>query len=470
MALEYYTPGVYVEEISSSSVSMTAAPTNIVGFLGETRIGSVNAPTKIASFAEYFEKFIGYTLKDKMTPRGTVAKDVDGNVLKENVPNDKLTDLDWAVYIFFANGGGKCHVVSVNHASDASDAAAKLNEALSKEQAALSGAKDKKAAEASIAAIKKDIAASKENNTASNIDKLLVGADGGPNKRTGLACFKDVGEVSLLCAPGVTSATVLLDIVSYAEAANIFAIIDSPENLDELKDFKLSTDLKGLAGLSAKMASKQAALYFPWINVNDNGSTKAVSPSAFAAGVYARVDNDRGVHKAPANEVLKLADSLTYTINDSEQEELNKNGINCIRDFSDTGIRIWGARTTVSMIDPQWRYINVRRLFNMVEKSLELGTKWAIFEPNDSKLWGSLTRNGKAFLSNIYKTGAFAGNSEAESYFVKCDASNNSQEDVDAGIVNIEIGIAPVKPAEFIVFKISQKAPDAGGGEEEAAE
>jgi len=264
MALEYYTPGVYVEEISSSSVSMTAAPTNIVGFLGETRIGSVNAPTKIASFAEYFEKFIGYTLKDKITPRGTVAKDVDGNVLKENVPNEKLTELDWAVYVFFANGGGKCHVVSVNHASDASDASAKLNEALNKEQAALAGAKDKKAAEASIASIKKDIAALKENNTASNIDKLLVGNDAGPNKRSGIACFKDVGEVSLLCAPGVTSSTVLLELVSYAEAANIFAIIDSPENLDELKDFKLSPDLKGLAGLSAKMASKQAALYFPW--------------------------------------------------------------------------------------------------------------------------------------------------------------------------------------------------------------
>ena len=467
MALEYYTPGVYVEEISSSSVSLSAAPTNIVGFIGETKEGELNNPVKVISFAEYFEKFIGYTLKDKVTPRGTIAKDVDGNVLKENVPNDKTTDLDWAVYVFFANGGGKCHVVSVNHATADSDKLTKLNESLKKEEAELATAKDKKAAEANIANIKKDIAAAKET---SNIDKLLTGTDSGPNKRTGLACFKDVGEISILCAPGVTSSTVLLDLVSFAEASNIFAIIDSPESLDGLKDFKLSPDLKGLAGLSAKMASKQAALYFPWINVNDNGSTRTVSPSAFAAGVYARVDNDRGVHKAPANEILRHAETLTYTINDSEQEELNKNGINCIRDFSDTGIKIWGARTTVSMIDPQWRYINVRRLFNMVEKSLELGTKWAIFEPNDSKLWGSLTRNAKSFLNRIYKTGAFAGNSESEAYFVKCDSENNPQENVDAGVVTIEIGIAPVKPAEFIVFKISQHTPDAGGGEEEAAE
>jgi phage tail sheath protein FI len=207
------------------------------------------------------------------------------------------------------------------------------------------------------------------------------------------------------------------------------------------------------------MASKQSAVYFPWVNVIDGDGRRSVSPSAFAAGIYSRVDNDRGVHKAPANEPVRLAASLAYTLNDSEQEELNQNGVNCLRDFSDTGIRVWGARTTVSQIDPQWRYINVRRLFNMIEKSLEMGTKWAVFEPNDSKLWGALTRNTKAFLGRVYGTGAFAGNSEAEAFYVICDSSNNPQDNIDAGIVTIEIGIAPVKPAEFIVFKISQTSP-----------
>ena len=467
MALEYYTPGVYVEEISSGSVSMTAAPTNVVGFVGETRIGELNKLTQITSYADYFDKFIGYTLKDKITPRGTVAKDADGNTIKENVPNDKSSDLDWAVYVFFSNGGGKCHVVSVQHFEDNSQKIAEVEANLKKEQSALESAKDKKAAEAKIADLKKELATAKSGSSG-NIDKLLIGNDGGPNKRSGIVCFRDEGEISIVCAPGITSSAVLLELVSYAEAANIFAIIDAPENLDGLKAFGLSTDLKGLSGLSAKMASKQAALYFPWVNVSDNGSTRSISPSAFAAGIYARVDNARGVHKAPANEPVRLASSLAYTINDSEQEELNKNGINCLRDFSDSGIRVWGARTTVSLIDPQWRYINVRRLFNMIEKTLEQGTKWAVFEPNDSKLWGALSRNTKAFLSRVYGTGAFAGASEAEAFFVTCDASNNPQENIDAGIVTIEIGIAPVKPAEFIVFKISQKSP--GGGAEEEAE
>jgi len=461
MALEYYTPGVYVEEVASGSVSMTAAPTNITGFIGQTLKGPLNTPIQITSWSDYFDNFIGYTLADKMTPRGTIAKDVDGNNLKENIPNDKTTDLDWGVYVYFANGGGKCYVVSVDHIQDNSEKITSLNETLKKEEAALGSAKDKKAAENKIAELKRELA-SLSSGSGKNIDKEIVGSDGGPNKRKGLSCFKDKGEISLLCAPGVTSQGVILELISYAEAANIFAILDTPKQLSGLKTFGLEADLDGLSGMSAKCASKQAALYFPWVNVIDDGAERAVAPSAFAAGIYARVDNSRGVHKAPANEPVRLAASLVYTLNDSEQETLNKNGINCIRNFSDTGIRIWGARTTVSMIEPQWRYINVRRLFNMIEASVEMGTKWAVFEPNDSKLWGALSRNNKAFLSRIYSTGAFAGASESEAFYVTCDASNNPQENIDAGIVTIEIGIAPVKPAEFIVFKISQKAPGAG--------
>lgn len=464
MALEYYTPGVYVEEVSASGSTMAAAPTNIVGFIGETSIGELNKPVEMTAFAEYFEKFIGYTFQDKITPRGTVAKDVDGNTIKENVPNSKTTDLDWAVYVFFANGGGKCHVVSVNHTSSGSDKSGELEAKLKKEEAALDSAKDKKAAEASIANIKKELVALKSSK---DVNKLLIGEDEGPNKRSGISCFKDVNEVSILCAPGVSNLPVLLELISYAEARNIFTIVDSPKSLDELKPFGLGTDLEGLSGLSAKMASRQAALYFPWVNVKDNGKSRSVAPSAFVAGIYARVDEERGVHKAPANEVVNLAKSLEYTINDTEQELLNRNGVNCIRNFSDSGIRVWGARTTVARIDPEWRYINVRRLFNMVEQSLEEGTKWAVFEPNDSKLWGALTRNTKAFLNRLFLTGALAGKEDAEAYFVTCDETNNTQEDIDNGIVTIEVGIAPVKPAEFIVFKISQKAPGEVEAEEE---
>jgi phage tail sheath protein FI len=458
MAVEYYTPGVYVEEIPSGSKPMTAAPTNIVGFIGETRQGAINKPVMITSWEQYFNTFIGYNIVDKITPRGTVEKDIDGNIVKEEVPFSKVTDLDWGVYTFFANGGCKCHVVSVKNIENNDDKIAKLNDDLSKAQEQLEKAKDKNVVNKQIADIQTQI---KGLSSSSDISKEIIGNDGGPNKRSGLSCFKDVSEVAILVAPGVVKGAVQQELLSYAEAANIFLILDAPETLDGLSEYGLSTDLNGLAGLSAKCASKQSAVYFPWINVYDpdSDSDRAVAPSGAVAGVYARVDNSRGVHKAPANEPIRLATSLAYSLSDTEQESLNMNGVNVIRDFSDSGITLWGARTTVSMIDAEWRYINVRRLFNMIEKTLELNTKWAVFEPNDSKLWGSLTRNTKAFLTRLFNAGAFAGNSTEQGFYVKCNDETNPQENVDAGIVTIEIGIAPVKPAEFIVFKVSQKAP-----------
>lgn len=456
---EYYTPGVYVEEISSGSKPMTAAPTNIVGFIGETRKGDLNNPKMITSWAQYFDSFIGYNVVDKITPRGTVEKDIDGNPVKEEVPFDKTTDLDWGVYTFFANGGSKCFIVSVKNIEDNSEKIAKLNEELKKAESELDKAKDKNGATKKIEDLKKAIESA--SGSSSDISKEIIGSDGGPNKRMGLSCFKDIGEVAILVAPGVTKGAVQQEMLAYAEAANIFTILDAPKTLEGLKDHSLAPDLVGLAGLSAKCASKQSAVYFPWINVYDpaTDSDKAIAPSGAMAGVYARVDGNRGVFKAPANEPVRLATSLTYSLSDTEQETLNVNGVNVIRDFSDIGITVWGARTTVSMIDPEWRYINVRRLFNMIEKTLHDNTKWAVFEPNDSKLWGALTRNTKAFLMRQYNSGAFAGNSPDQGFFVKCDDSTNPQENIDAGIVTIEIGIAPVKPAEFIVFKISQKAP-----------
>ncbi len=461
MAVEYFTPGVYVEEVSSGIKPMTAAPTHIVGFLGESRKGPLNQPVMVTSWNQYFDKFIGYTIADKMTPRGTVEKDIDGNVVKEEVPFDKVSDLDWGVYTFFANGGAKCYIVSVNNFEDNTEKVNSLKDELAKAKDAASRAKDKEkeAADKKVDDLSKqiaDLSAPKKN-----ITKELIGNDGGPNKRTGMKCFKDVGEVAILVAPGVTSPAVQQEMLAFAEAANIFTILDAPLTLEGLKDFGLSADLNGLSGLSAKSASKQAAIYFPWVNTYDPSidANKLVAPSGFVAGVYARVDNERGVFKAPANETVRLATSLAYTISDTEQESLNMNGINVIRDFSDIGITVWGARTTVSMIDPEWRYINVRRLFNMIEKTIEMGSKWAVFEPNDAILWSALKRNTVAFLSRLYKAGAFAGATIDQAFFVKCDSSTNPQENIDAGIVTVEIGVAPVKPAEFIVFKIAQKAP-----------
>jgi phage tail sheath protein FI len=185
-----------------------------------------------------------------------------------------------------------------------------------------------------------------------------------------------------------------------------------------------------------------------------------VPPSGQVAGIYARVDVERGVHKAPANEVLRGVIALETGITKGEHDQLNPVGVNCIRTFPGQGIRIWGARTLSS--DPEWRYLNVRRLFNFVEKSILQGTNWVVFEPNDHLLWGTVQRTITMFLRRVWRSGALFGRTPAEAFYVKCDEENNPPENRDVGILTVDIGIAPVKPAEFVVFRISQFSQGAG--------
>ncbi|HEX9992899.1 MAG TPA: phage tail sheath C-terminal domain-containing protein, partial [Acidimicrobiales bacterium] len=200
------------------------------------------------------------------------------------------------------------------------------------------------------------------------------------------------------------------------------------------------------------------AAYFPWITVRDplgSDATVAVPPSGHLAGVWARTDAMRGVHKAPANESIRGALGLTYVVTDAEQEELNPVGVNCLRLFTREGIRVWGARTLADG-SSEWRYLNVRRLFNMIEESIVLSTRWIVFEPNDRTLWKSIRRDVTAFLMRLWRDGALMGRTPEEAFFVQCDEETNPPEVIDAGQVITVIGIAPVKPAEFIVFRVSQ--------------
>jgi uncharacterized protein len=206
--------------------------------------------------------------------------------------------------------------------------------------------------------------------------------------------------------------------------------------------------------------SKYAAMYYPWIEVTGlNGEKIMVPPSGHVAGVYARNDRERGVHKAPANEVVLGAVDLQLQITKGEQDTLNPNGINCIRTFPGRGIRIWGARTLSS--DPAWRYVNVRRVFNYVAKSIENGTQWVVFEPNDQDLWARVKRDVTAFLLGVWRDGMLFGSTPAQAFYVKCDEELNPPDVRDRGQLIIEIGLAPVKPAEFVIFRLSQWA---GGG------
>jgi phage tail sheath protein FI len=275
---------------------------------------------------------------------------------------------------------------------------------------------------------------------------LYMGEDNGPGTRTGLKAFEEIDEIAILCAPGQTDPAIQDMVLSHCENMKYrFAVLDSPEVIEK----------GGVDKLPKPRDSKYGAYYFPWIEVYDPEKGNIfVPPSGHVAGVYARVDAERGVHKAPANEIIRGALGLRYRITKGEQDILNPKGINCIREFKGRGIRIWGARTISS--DPEWRYVNVRRLFNMVEASIEQGTQWVVFEPNDEKLWKKVTRNIKAFLSRIYMSGALFGKNPDEAFYVKCDSETNPPEVIDAGQMICEIGMCPVKPAEFVIFRIGQ--------------
>ena len=203
----------------------------------------------------------------------------------------------------------------------------------------------------------------------------------------------------------------------------------------------------------------QGAIYYPWIKIADpvnKGQQIFVPPSGHVAGVWARVGGERGVHKAPANEAIMGAVGMEVQVTKGEQEILNPNGINCIRSFPGTGIRIWGARTLATRGNPSWKYVNVRRLFNYLEESMDRNLQWVVFEPNDQDLWGRVRRNISAFLYTEWKEGKLFGAVPQEAYYVKCDAETNPQEMIDLGRLYVEIGINPVKPAEFVIVRMGQ--------------
>ncbi len=278
------------------------------------------------------------------------------------------------------------------------------------------------------------------------------------NPREGLGAFDDLeNELNIITAPGLNP-NQQKEMLEYCERRyDVFAILDGPKERMQGEEIEK-------AGLLPASDKGFGAMYVPWVTVKNPFQDKeknyadepVVPPSGFMAGIYARVDGTRGVHKAPANETVAGITGLAYHINAREQGAYNVRGINCIRDFGGRGVRVWGARTLSTLSNPSWKYINVRRLFIMIEKTIQLGSQWAVFEPNDHRLWARLKRNIWAFLSRVWASGALVGKTADEAFYVKCDEETNPKEEVDAGYVNIEIGISPVKPAEFVVFKIGQ--------------
>lgn len=280
----------------------------------------------------------------------------------------------------------------------------------------------------------------------------FVGTDGGAGNRTGIAALEEIDDIAICVVPGVWSGLVQSALIAHCEALkDRFAILDS----------RVGLSIEGVRTFKAALDSKYAALYYPWLVVRDPSVSRDViaPPSAHMAGIYARVDNERGVHKAPANEIVRGIRRFEQDVTKREQDLLNPDGINALRFFPNRGNRVWGARTISS--DGSWKYINVRRLFLMIEESIQEATAWVVFEPNDSRLWARVRQTIRNYLLTQWRVGALQGETEAQAFFIKCDFGiTMTQDDIDNGRLICEIGIAPVKPAEFVIFRIQQKTLD----------
>ncbi|WP_168120989.1 phage tail sheath family protein [Paenibacillus sp. HB172176] len=277
----------------------------------------------------------------------------------------------------------------------------------------------------------------------------FIGEDLGPGRRTGIQAFIDNDVVSIMAIPGVTDPNVQLSLVAHCEnLGSRFAILDLPREATKVQDVLAHRDL---------FDSSYCALYNPWLQVFDPLDKRNIfiPPSGSIAGVYSRSDNTRGVEKAPANETLRGVVGLDVQYNNGEQDILNPAGVNLIRSFTGQGIRVWGARTCSS--NTLWKYINVRRLFIFLEGSILNGSSWVVFEPNTEQLWARVQRTIDAFLTRVWRDGALAGSSASEAFYVEIGRSTMTQDDIDNGRLICVIGVAPVKPAEFVVFRITQK-------------
>jgi phage tail sheath protein FI len=277
-----------------------------------------------------------------------------------------------------------------------------------------------------------------------------------------------IDEIAIVAAPGLTDPATRDAIVTHCKVrtGDRFALLDIAEVVETGGNLDLELlDPSNPASLLPP-GSDFAAAYFPWIRVFDpptkllqpaGDGTVEVAPSGHVAGVYARVDTTRGVHKAPANEPVMGALRLRYRISKAQQDGLNPQGVNVIRDMNGT-ILVWGARTVGGDANADLKYVSTRRLLLYLKKSIDQGTQWVVFEPNDPSLWARITRNVTAFLTNVWRAGALFGTTPQEAFFVKCDAETNPPAARDLGQIVTEIGVAIVRPAEFVIFRISQWA------------
>jgi len=496
----YLSPGVYVEEVEAGSRPIEGVGTAVAAFVGLAARGPTNAPTLITNWAQFVNTFgdfvdgsylahavYGYLLNGGgacyVVRIGGDAPMPQARAEITSQKDDKL--VGYRITALEPGPAGNKITVEVSDASTPSEDTFRLTvKAPGQPEEVYDNVTTKRGKSNVVTMVKErsKLIQVEEIGSAAALERVpargevaLSGADsakpvplsaddyvGDPADRTGFGGLEAVDTVTMLAAPDLMAAyqTGVIDLeavqavqqgmIAHCELmGDRVAVLDAPPGLNaqQIREWRLE---------KAGYDSKYATLYWPWIKVIDpiSGQGIHVPPSGHIAGIWARNDDTRGVHKAPANEVIRGAISLELNLTKSEHDQLNPSGINCIRAFPGRGIRVWGARTVSS--DPAWRYLNVRRLFNFVEESIFEGTQWVVFEPNDQRLWGRVKRTINAFLLRVWRDGALFGATPDQAFFVKCDAENNPPETRDAGQLVVDIGIAPVKPAEFVVFRIAQ--------------
>jgi hypothetical protein len=502
----YLTPGVYVEEVPSASKPIEGVGTSIAAFVGLAPGGPVNVPMRISNWTQFSRIYGDQNEPDNgpFMPGSYLAHSVYGFFQNGGA-------LCWIVRVGAGDGGTQRRMAALPAASDSSleafraiakgdsdadislnleeeggtgpDATYKLtvnagdqtevHEGLTLNKKVKSYLVTKVNAASKLikleetgASLPEDMRIPASGKYSLAIPAVPVGEvkptefEGDVAKREGIGGLAAIDEITMVCVPDLMtlaqngSDVHLRDLqgkmIAHCEnMGDRMAILDAPPNLlpQDILEWRMNT-----AGYDSKFAT----LYYPWLEVMDplTNQPMYVPPSGHVAGVWCRTDATRGVHKAPANEVVLGVNGLGFQVTQEEQGGLNKVGINCIRSFPGRGIRIWGARTLSS--DPEWRYLNVRRLFNYIAESIMEGTQWSVFEPNDERLWLQLRIAATNFLTRTWREGALFGASPAEAFYVKCDSETNPPDVIEAGQVIVEIGISPVKPAEFVIFRISQ--------------
>jgi phage tail sheath protein FI len=517
----YLTPGVYVEEIPAQSKPIEGVSTSVAAFVGLAPGGPINTPMRISNWTQ-FARIYGDPSEPDNGPfmeGGYLAHAVYGffanggslawivRVGKEDGAPTAQAALpaagDTSVETFRAlaqkgvDGNIAVEIEEENPGGEKAEATYKVTVSAGSEREEYEGLTLKKGRNNIATKVNASSKLIKLEETGTSVpEELRIPAtgkyslsvpsmaageieasdfEGDVAKRRGMGSLAALDEVTMVVMPDVMALGQNGDgdvqvrdlqgkMIAHCEnMGDRVAILDAPADLlpQDILEWRMNT-----AGYDSKFAT----LYYPWIEVMDPISKRPmmVPPSGHIAGIWARTDATRGVHKAPANEVVMGANGLGFQITGEEQGGLNKVGINCIRSFPGRGIRVWGARTLSS--DPEWRYLNVRRLFNFISESIMEGTQWAVFEPNDQRLWTQLQVSASNFLTRVWRDGALFGANVTEAFYVKCDAETNPPDMVEAGQVTVEIGIAPVKPAEFVVFRISQFAGGGEGGGEEGGE